>query len=89
MAPNPPPSFPLRPPQKISKKTKFTRALIREVVGLAPYEKRITELLKVSWAEGLEAREEGSECRGRSGCSSRNSGTFFVAYPGRREAGSR
>ena len=33
--------------QKIGKRTSFVRKLIREVVGFAPYEKRITELLKV------------------------------------------
>ena len=33
--------------QFLSKKTKFVRELVREVAGLAPYEKRIVELLKV------------------------------------------
>eukprot|EP01018_Ginkgo_biloba_P017300 Gb_03118 [translate_table: standard] len=32
---------------KTSKRTNFVRKLIREVAGFAPYEKRITELLKV------------------------------------------
>ncbi|KAK4571589.1 hypothetical protein RGQ29_030130 [Quercus rubra] len=32
---------------KTSKRVLFVRNLIREVAGLAPYEKRITELLKV------------------------------------------
>ncbi|XP_031485116.1 60S ribosomal protein L36-2-like [Nymphaea colorata] len=32
---------------KTSKRTLFVRNLIREVAGFAPYEKRITELLKV------------------------------------------
>lgn len=32
---------------KTSKKVHFVRGLIREVAGFAPYEKRITELLKV------------------------------------------
>lgn len=32
---------------KTSKRVHFARSLIREVVGFAPYEKRITELLKV------------------------------------------
>lgn len=34
--------------QKLSKRTKFVRSIVREVAGLAPYERRITELLKVS-----------------------------------------
>ncbi|KAJ3304815.1 60S ribosomal protein L36 [Kappamyces sp. JEL0829] len=32
----------------ITKRTKFVRDLVREVVGMAPYEKRIMELLKNS-----------------------------------------
>ena len=32
----------------MSKRTKFVRDLVREVVGFAPYEKRIVELLKNS-----------------------------------------
>ncbi|KAG6400569.1 hypothetical protein SASPL_137409 [Salvia splendens] len=32
---------------KTSKRVHFVRSLIREVAGFAPYEKRITELLKV------------------------------------------
>ncbi|GKV05810.1 hypothetical protein SLE2022_103640 [Rubroshorea leprosula] len=32
---------------KTSKRVQFVRGLIREVAGFAPYEKRITELLKV------------------------------------------
>lgn len=32
----------------LSKKTKFTRNLIKEVAGLAPYEKRLTELIRNS-----------------------------------------
>ncbi|KAK8949058.1 60S ribosomal protein L36-1 [Platanthera zijinensis] len=33
--------------QKTSKRVHFVRSLIREVCGFSPYEKRITELLKV------------------------------------------
>lgn len=33
--------------QVLSKRVKFVRDIIKEVVGLAPYEKRIIELLKV------------------------------------------
>ena len=33
--------------QKATKRVTFVRSLIREVAGFAPYEKRITELLKV------------------------------------------
>ncbi|XP_037466989.1 60S ribosomal protein L36-3-like [Triticum dicoccoides] len=34
-------------PKKGTKRVQFVRNLIREVAGFAPYEKRITELLKV------------------------------------------
>lgn len=34
--------------QAMTKRTKFVRDLVREVVGFAPYEKRIMELLKNS-----------------------------------------
>jgi large subunit ribosomal protein L36e len=40
-----------KPSQKkgtLSKRTKFVRDLVREVVGFAPYEKRVMELLKNS-----------------------------------------
>ncbi len=33
--------------QRASKRVKFVRDIVREVSGLAPYERRITELLKV------------------------------------------
>jgi large subunit ribosomal protein L36e len=39
-----------RPSQmrRVNKRVKFVRDLVKEVCGLAPYEKRIIELLKVS-----------------------------------------
>jgi large subunit ribosomal protein L36e len=43
--------LPAKPSNKkgsITKRTKFVRDLIREVVGFAPYEKRVMELLKNS-----------------------------------------
>ena len=33
--------------QRLTKRTKFVRDIIREVAGLAPYERRCQELLKV------------------------------------------
>lgn len=33
--------------QRLSKRVKFVRDIVKEVAGLAPYEKRVTELLKV------------------------------------------
>ena len=33
--------------QRCSKRVKFVREIVREVAGLAPYEKRVSELLKV------------------------------------------
>lgn len=35
--------------QRASKRVKFVRDIVREVAGLAPYERRITELLKVGF----------------------------------------
>ncbi|KAG8054796.1 hypothetical protein GUJ93_ZPchr0001g29560 [Zizania palustris] len=40
-------SSPFRSQGENTKRVNFVRCLIREVAGLAPYEKRITELLKV------------------------------------------
>ncbi|XP_046358871.2 60S ribosomal protein L36-like [Haliotis rufescens] len=39
---------PTRRKGSLTKKTKFIRDLVREVVGFAPYEKRCQELLKIS-----------------------------------------
>ncbi|XP_046571211.1 60S ribosomal protein L36-like [Haliotis rubra] len=39
---------PTRRKGRMTKKTKFIRDLVREVVGFAPYEKRCQELLKIS-----------------------------------------
>ena len=33
--------------QRCSKRVRFVREIVREVAGLAPYEKRVSELLKV------------------------------------------
>ena len=40
-------SFPIVLPQKIGARVKNIRDLVRDVVGGAPYEKRLMELLKV------------------------------------------
>ena len=33
--------------QKLGKRTRIVREVVREVAGLAPYERRVSELLKV------------------------------------------
>ena len=45
---NTPREKPSRRRGRITKKTKFVRDLVREVVGFSPYERRIQELLKIS-----------------------------------------
>ncbi|KAL2154862.1 hypothetical protein VTH82DRAFT_3538 [Thermothelomyces myriococcoides] len=37
---------PSRQKGKLSNRTKFVRSLVKEVVGLAPYERRVIELLR-------------------------------------------
>lgn len=58
----------------LTKRTKFVRDLVREVVGFAPYEKRIMELLKNSndkRAKRLaKKRVRFADCRGTDGNSS-------------------
>merc|ERR1712216_1118866 len=42
----------------LGKRTKFARELVQEVMGLAPYQKRIQELLKVGRDKRAQACEE-------------------------------
>lgn len=45
----------LRAQQRLSKRTKLVRDLITEVAGMAPYEKRIRDILVVRLEPGLPA----------------------------------
>ncbi|CAG9463391.1 unnamed protein product [Pedinophyceae sp. YPF-701] len=54
---------------RLGKRTKFVRSIVREVAGLAPYEKRITELLKVGKekrALKMAKRKLGTHKRGKA-----------------------
>ncbi|KAA8917692.1 hypothetical protein TRICI_000131 [Trichomonascus ciferrii] len=54
-----------------SKRSTFVRSLVREVTGLAPYEKRIIELIRNSQekrARKLAKKKLGSFQRGKAKC---------------------
>ena len=52
--------------QYLSKRVKFVRDVVREVCGLAPYEKRMIELLKVQRDKrALKFAKKRVSCSGR------------------------
>jgi hypothetical protein len=59
--------------QYLSKKVKFVRELVREVAGLAPYEKRIIELLKVGKDKRALKVAKRKVCTSRACSSTRDS----------------
>ncbi|KAL9618402.1 MAG: hypothetical protein Q9160_006910, partial [Pyrenula sp. 1 TL-2023] len=46
--PHPPRARPSRTKGHLSKRTSFVREIVKEVAGLAPYERRVIELLRNS-----------------------------------------